>query len=58
MIKKETFNFQSWYFFKLRVDEYDYSKPVEGQKKVPLEQHFRKHSLSYTDPESGKVIKF
>lgn len=43
------------FYFKLRVDEFDYSKSVEGQKRVPFEQHFRKHTLSYTDPETGKV---
>ena len=37
-----------------RLDEYDYSKPLEGQKKKPFDQHWRKHTLSYTD-NSGKV---
>merc|ERR1719282_929652 len=32
--------------FKDRLDEYDYSKPVEGQEKVPYDQHWRKHTLS------------
>lgn len=41
--------------FKHRVDEYDYSKPIEGQPRVPLEKHFRKHTLSYQDLKSGKV---
>ena len=41
--------------FPLRVDEYDYSKPVEGQTKKPIEEHFRKHTLSGMDLESGKV---
>uniref|UniRef100_A0A8C6KTY0 Succinate dehydrogenase [ubiquinone] flavoprotein subunit, mitochondrial n=1 Tax=Nothobranchius furzeri TaxID=105023 RepID=A0A8C6KTY0_NOTFU len=38
-----------------RVDEYDYSKPLEGQQKKPFEQHWRKHTLSYVDHKTGKV---
>uniref|UniRef100_A0A8C6KTL0 Succinate dehydrogenase [ubiquinone] flavoprotein subunit, mitochondrial n=1 Tax=Nothobranchius furzeri TaxID=105023 RepID=A0A8C6KTL0_NOTFU len=41
--------------FKDRVDEYDYSKPLEGQQKKPFEQHWRKHTLSYVDHKTGKV---
>lgn len=41
--------------FPHRVDEFDYSKPVEGQTPVPYEKHFRKHSLSNMDIETGKV---
>lgn len=44
--------------FRKRVDEYDYSQPLEGQKKVPFESHFRKHTLSELDLETGKVIFF
>ena len=42
--------------FPLRVDEYDYAKPIEGQQKKPYEQHFRKHTLAKVDPQTGKVI--
>ncbi|CAF1647305.1 unnamed protein product [Adineta ricciae] len=42
-----------------RIDEYDYSNlaenPIANQKKKPFEKHWRKHSLSYTDPASGKT---
>uniref|UniRef100_A0A8C1MIX0 Succinate dehydrogenase [ubiquinone] flavoprotein subunit, mitochondrial n=1 Tax=Cyprinus carpio TaxID=7962 RepID=A0A8C1MIX0_CYPCA len=38
-----------------RVDEYDYSKPLQGQVKKPFEQHWRKHTMSYVDPKTGKV---
>lgn len=38
-----------------RVDEYDYSKPIQGQQRKPFEQHWRKHSLSYVDIKTGKV---
>ena len=39
--------------FKVRIDEYDYSKPLEGQTKRPLNEHWRKHTLSYV--RDGKV---
>ncbi|XP_029640684.1 succinate dehydrogenase [ubiquinone] flavoprotein subunit, mitochondrial [Octopus sinensis] len=39
--------------FKDRVDEYDYSKSTEGQEKKS--DHWRKHTISYCDPETGKV---
>uniref|UniRef100_A0A3P9IUD8 Succinate dehydrogenase [ubiquinone] flavoprotein subunit, mitochondrial n=1 Tax=Oryzias latipes TaxID=8090 RepID=A0A3P9IUD8_ORYLA len=41
--------------FKVRVDEFDYSKPLQGQEKKPFEQHWRKHTLSYVDRKTGKV---
>ncbi|KAG8229873.1 hypothetical protein J437_LFUL008263 [Ladona fulva] len=41
--------------FKDRIDEYDYSKPLEGQVARPYEQHWRKHTLSWIDLGSGKV---
>ena len=34
--------------------EYDYSKPLEGQKERPYDEHWRKHTLAYQDA-SGKV---
>ncbi|KAF4522749.1 hypothetical protein B566_EDAN009294 [Ephemera danica] len=41
--------------FKDRVDELDYAKPLEGQTKKPMEQHWRKHTLSHIDEKTGKV---
>jgi len=41
--------------FKDRIDEFDYSKPLTGQTPKPFEQHWRKHTLSHVDPETGKV---
>jgi len=41
--------------FRDRVDEFDYAKPLEDQAKVKLENHWRKHTLSYVDPKTGKV---
>ena len=41
------------------MDEYDFTNveknPIENQKKKPVEEHWRKHTLSHTDPETGKV---
>lgn len=45
------------FIFQIREDEYDYSKPVEGQKKRPIEKHWRKHTLGWIDLNSGEVIK-
>lgn len=41
--------------FKTRLDEYDYSKPLEGQKKKPIEEHWRKHTLTTIDHKTGDV---
>merc|ERR1712213_173350 len=40
--------------FKDRIDEYDYSKPVESQPKKGMEEHWRKHTMSKSD-EQGQV---
>ena len=41
--------------FKVRVDEYDFSKPLEGQQKVSLDQHWRKHTLSYVKDDKVEL---
>ncbi|KAK6030819.1 succinate dehydrogenase, flavoprotein subunit [Ostertagia ostertagi] len=41
--------------FPQRIDEYDYSKPVEGQKKKPIEEHWRKHTMITSNIQTGKV---
>merc|ERR1712073_253560 len=41
--------------FKDRMDEFDYSKPIAGQPKLPMEEHWRKHTLSFTDADTGKT---
>ncbi|XP_037080082.1 succinate dehydrogenase [ubiquinone] flavoprotein subunit, mitochondrial-like [Pollicipes pollicipes] len=41
--------------FKDRLDELDFSKPVEGQQEKPMEQHWRKHTLSKVDIQTGQV---
>eukprot|EP00127_Corallochytrium_limacisporum_P002457 Clim_evm14s128 gene=Clim_evmTU14s128 len=40
--------------FQDRIDEFDYAKPLEGQEPKPIEEHWRKHTLSYVD-DAGKV---
>ena len=42
------------FFCQDRIDEFNYSKPLEGQQEKPLAQHWRKHTMSWTD-EAGKV---
>lgn len=37
------------------MDEFDYSKPLEGQDRVPIENHFRKHTMSTIDVDTGVV---
>uniref|UniRef100_T1H3Q7 Succinate dehydrogenase [ubiquinone] flavoprotein subunit, mitochondrial n=1 Tax=Megaselia scalaris TaxID=36166 RepID=T1H3Q7_MEGSC len=45
--------------FKVRVDEYDYSKPIEGQTKKSIDEHWRKHTLIWVSGDDGKVdIKY
>lgn len=41
--------------FKVRIDEFDYAKPLDGQQPLPAEQHWRKHTLSYVNVDTGKV---
>ncbi|XP_047543385.1 succinate dehydrogenase [ubiquinone] flavoprotein subunit, mitochondrial-like [Vanessa atalanta] len=41
--------------FPKRIDEMDYSKPTKGQTPKPINQHWRKHSLSKVDLKTGKV---
>lgn len=41
--------------YKDRSDEFDYSKPIEGQTKKPVTEHWRKHTLAWIDPKTGKV---
>lgn len=40
--------------YKQRIDEYDYSKPLDGQTKRPLSEHWRKHTLSLVEKD-GRV---
>lgn len=53
--RKETRGAHAREDFKHRIDEYDYSKSLDGQTKLPMEKHWRKHTLSYVDEKTGKV---
>jgi len=41
--------------FKEREDELDYKIDLEGQTARPMSEHWRKHTMSTIDPETGKV---
>ncbi|GAV04265.1 hypothetical protein RvY_14572-2 [Ramazzottius varieornatus] len=41
--------------YKERSDEFDYTKPLQGQQRKHIDQHWRKHTMSYVDPATGKV---
>lgn len=41
--------------FKDRSDEFDYAKPLEGQVRKPIEEHWRKHTLTWINPDTGCV---
>jgi len=41
--------------FPHRLDEFDYSKPLAGQKKKPLDEHWRKHTMIGMDVATGKA---
>jgi len=38
-----------------RLDEFDYTKPLDGQTKKPIEEHWRKHSMIWQNTETGEV---
>ena len=42
--------------FKDRMDEVDYAKPLAGQVPIPMEQHWRKHTLSLTCPSPKETL--
>lgn len=44
--------------FKDRMDEYDYSKPLDGQQKKPISEHWRKHTLSWIDDKGNVTLKY
>ncbi|KAJ8679835.1 hypothetical protein QAD02_015622 [Eretmocerus hayati] len=44
--------------FKERVDEYDYTKPLEGQTKKELSEHWRKHTLSWAQEDGSICISY
>jgi len=53
--RKESRGAHSHEDFPNRMDEYDYSKPLEGQQMKSMKEHWRKHTMSYVNPDNGKV---
>ena len=41
--------------YKDRIDEYNYSKPLDGQTARSYEEHWRKHTLATANMETGEV---
>ncbi|KAK7873941.1 hypothetical protein R5R35_012952 [Gryllus longicercus] len=41
--------------FKDRIDEFDFSKPTDGQKPRTFDEHWRKHTLTTLDERTGDV---
>jgi len=41
--------------YKDRSDELDYAKPLEGQTRKPESEHWRKHTLTWINPDTGDV---
>ncbi|EDV39419.1 uncharacterized protein Dana_GF24501 [Drosophila ananassae] len=45
--------------FKTRIDELDYSIPLAGQRKKAMDDHWRKHTLTFSEPGKGcATIKY
>lgn len=44
--------------YQVRLDEYDYSKPLEGQTKKSIDQHWRKHTLAWVEPNGNVRIDY
>ncbi|XP_017753072.1 PREDICTED: succinate dehydrogenase [ubiquinone] flavoprotein subunit, mitochondrial-like [Eufriesea mexicana] len=44
--------------YKERIDEYDYSKPIENQKKRPYSEHWRKHTLTWARADGTISISY
>merc|ERR1712241_101211 len=44
--------------FNVRLDEYDYSKPLEGQTAKPIEAHWRKHTMAKTDANGNTTLDY
>merc|ERR1712179_456542 len=44
--------------FPTRLEEYDYSKPLEGQTAKPEEEHWRKHTMSWSDETGKTTLKY
>ncbi|KAK1133443.1 hypothetical protein K0M31_011250 [Melipona bicolor] len=54
--RKESRGSHSREDFKERIDEYDYSKPLEGQKKRSFAEHWRKHTLTWARADGSNCF--
>lgn len=54
--RKESRGSHSREDFKQRVDEFDYSIPLEGQTKKDLSDHWRKHTMTIMEGDAGCAI--
>jgi succinate dehydrogenase (ubiquinone) flavoprotein subunit len=53
--RKESRGAHSREDYKDRCDEYDYRKPIEGQCLRSIDEHWRKHTLTCINCDTGKV---
>ncbi|XP_011403424.2 PREDICTED: succinate dehydrogenase [ubiquinone] flavoprotein subunit, mitochondrial-like [Amphimedon queenslandica] len=56
--RKETRGAHAREDFKDRVDEYDYKLPLEGQDKLDVKDHWRKHTLSSMPSDSEVKLDY
>jgi succinate dehydrogenase (ubiquinone) flavoprotein subunit len=56
--RKESRGAHSREDFPLRSDEYDYSNPLEGQTAEPIEEHWRKHTMAWSDEGGNVTLKY
>merc|ERR1711894_34701 len=56
--RKESRGAHSREDFPTRLDEYDYSKPLEGQTAKPEEEHWRNHTMSWSDETGKTTLKY
>lgn len=52
------FNFFFSEDYQDRIDEYDYSKPIEGQTAKPMSEHWRKHTLSNVNDKGQTSLTY